>query len=63
MKIPQYVSVEEVKRVCKELSISDWTKKKAQKVSLKETKVVLTQLIPKTRIVLDKAELDRLTGA
>ena len=28
MKISQYVSVEEVKRVCKELKISDWTKKK-----------------------------------
>jgi len=47
MKIPQYVSVAEVKNVCKELKISDWTKKKEPKVSLKEARVVLTELNPK----------------
>jgi hypothetical protein len=47
MKIPQYVSVDEVKNVCKELKISDWTKKKEPKVSLKEARVVLTELNPK----------------
>ena len=47
MKMPQYVSVEEVKKVCRELKISDWTKKKEPKVSLKEAKVVLTELNPK----------------
>ena len=25
MKIPQYITVEEVRRVCGELKISDWT--------------------------------------
>lgn len=34
MKIPCYVTVEEVKRVCKELKISDWTQKKESKESL-----------------------------
>jgi len=47
MKIPQYVSVNEVKQVCKELKISDWTKKKEPKVSVKEAKVILTELNPK----------------
>ncbi len=47
MKIPQYVSVEEVKRVCRELKINDWTKKKEPKVSVKEAKVILTELNPK----------------
>jgi hypothetical protein len=47
MKISQYVSVEEVKRVCKELKISDWTKKKEPKVSVKEAKVILAELNPK----------------
>jgi hypothetical protein len=47
MKMPQYVSAEEVKKVCKKLRISDWTKKKEPKVSLKEAKVVLTELNPK----------------
>ena len=47
MKIPQYVSVDEVKKVCKQLKISDWTKKKEPNVSLKEAKVILTELNPK----------------
>ena len=47
MKMPQYVSVEEVKKVCKQLKISDWTKKKQPKVSAKEAKVILTELNPK----------------
>jgi hypothetical protein len=47
MKIPQYVSVGEVKRVCKELKISDWTKKKEPKVSIKEAEMILAELNPK----------------
>jgi len=47
MKIPQYVSVEEVKRVCKDLKISDWTKKKKPKVSAREAKAILNELDPK----------------
>ncbi|MBC8417376.1 MAG: DUF5661 family protein [Pseudomonadota bacterium] len=44
MKIPKYVTVEEVKRVCKELNVSDWTQKKAPKVSLKEAKIILAEV-------------------
>ena len=44
MKLPDYITVEEVKRVCKELKISDWTKKKAPKVSLKEAKIILAKV-------------------
>jgi len=44
MKIPQYVTVEEVSRVCKELKISDWTKKKEPKVSLKEAKIIMAEV-------------------
>ena len=44
MKIPKYVTVDEVKRVCRELKISDWTKKKEPKVSLKEARVVLAEV-------------------
>jgi len=47
MKISQYVSVEEVKKVCKELKISDWTKRKEAKVSVKEARVILAALNPK----------------
>ena len=41
MKIPQYVTVSEVKRVCKELGLRDWTKIKEPKVSAKEASVIL----------------------
>ncbi len=44
MKIPKYVTVDEVKRVCRELKISDWTKTKEPKVSLKEAKIILAQV-------------------
>jgi hypothetical protein len=44
MKIPGYITVEEVRRVCKELKISDWTGKKEPKVSLKEAIVVMTEV-------------------
>jgi hypothetical protein len=41
MKIPQYVTRQEVRKVCKELKISDWTRKKISKVSLKEAEKIL----------------------
>ena len=47
MKIPQYITVEEVRRVCKELKISDWTRKKEGKVSLKEAKAILAKVTAK----------------
>ena len=42
MKMPQYVTVEEVRRVCKELKIRDWTKLKKAKVLPNEAKVILS---------------------
>jgi Protein of unknown function (DUF5661) len=41
MKIPQYISISEVKRVCKELGLKDWTKIKVPKVTAKEAAVIL----------------------
>ncbi len=41
MKVPQYVTVEEVRRVCKELKIRDWTKLKQTKVLPREAKTIL----------------------
>ena len=48
MKIPQYITVEEVRRVCRELKISDWTRKKDPKVPLKEAKIILAAVIQNT---------------
>jgi len=54
MKIPQYVTVAEVKRVCKELGLSDWTKIKEPKVIAKEAKVILNVVnVKKMGIVLE----------
>ena len=41
MKMPQYVTVSEVKRVCKELGLRDWTKIEEPKVTAKEAAVIL----------------------
>ncbi|HZV47100.1 MAG TPA: DUF5661 family protein [Thermodesulfovibrionales bacterium] len=41
MKLPDYVTVEEVRRVCRELKIRDWTKLKKPEVTLKEAKIIL----------------------
>jgi hypothetical protein len=55
MKIPQYVTVEDVRKVCKELKISDWTKKKEAKVSLNEAKKVLA-LVNAEKMKIDPKE-------
>ncbi len=44
MKIQQYVTAEEVKRICKELKIRDWTKLAAAKVLPREGKTVLAKV-------------------
>lgn len=41
MKIPQYVTVSEVKRVCKEMGLRDWTKIKVPKVTANEAAIIL----------------------
>jgi hypothetical protein len=52
MKLPNYVTVEEVRRVCKALGIRDWTKLKQPKVTITEAKKVLKQ-IPKGGMKVD----------
>lgn len=44
MRLPEYVTVEEVKRVCKELNIRDWTKLKKPEVLTEEARVILSEL-------------------
>jgi hypothetical protein len=41
MNIPEYVTVKEVVRVCREIGLSDWSKKKKAVVSEKEAAVIL----------------------
>ena len=44
MNLPEYVSIEEVKRVCSELNISDWTEFEDAKVSSGEARVILSEV-------------------
>jgi hypothetical protein len=44
MKLPEYITVEEVRRVCKELKIRDWTKLKKPVVLQKEAKIILSHV-------------------
>jgi hypothetical protein len=44
MKLPEYVSKAEVKRVCRELKIRDWTALKEIKVLPREAKVILSEV-------------------
>ncbi|MCX6000383.1 MAG: hypothetical protein NTU41_12595 [Chloroflexi bacterium] len=41
MKIPQYITVEEVKRVCRELGFRDWTALQVPEVLPEEARVLL----------------------
>ena len=44
MKLPQYITAEEVKSVCKKLGIRDWTTLKKHKVMPKEANAILKEL-------------------
>ena len=44
MKLPEYITVSEVKRVCRELKIRDWTAMKTTKVLPKEAGIILSEV-------------------
>jgi hypothetical protein len=44
MKIPEYITKEEVKRICRELKFRDWTKMKEARVLPKEAKAILARV-------------------
>jgi hypothetical protein len=44
MEIPQYVTVDEVRRVCRELNIRDWTSMAEPEVSPEEGKIILDEV-------------------
>lgn len=44
MELPVYITVEEVQRVCRELKISDWTRKTDGKVSTEEARIILNEI-------------------
>ena len=44
MKIPEYISVKEVKRVCSELKIRDWTQLKKAEVLIEKAELILAEI-------------------
>ncbi len=48
MKLPEYVTVNEVRRVCRELKIRDWSKLKEIKIPPKEAKIILKEVNTKS---------------
>ena len=54
MQLPDYVTMDEVKRVCRELGLSDWTDTGRPEVSLDEAAVILKEIdIGDMKVVLD----------
>ena len=44
MDLPEYITTDEVKRVCKELGIRDWTQLPGTKVTPEEAKIILAEV-------------------
>jgi len=58
MKLPEYVSVQEVKRICAELQIRDWSLLKKVEVLPEEAKTILAELeTGEMKIVLEDFRL------
>jgi hypothetical protein len=55
MKIPEYITKEEVRRVCEDLKLRDWTKLKTAKVLPKEARVILAE-VNKEKMKIDLEE-------
>ncbi|MEW6107661.1 MAG: DUF5661 family protein [Nitrospirota bacterium] len=54
MKLPEYVTVNEARRICKELKIRDWTRKKGTNVLPEEARIILSKVnTEKMKIPLD----------
>ncbi|HMK64408.1 MAG TPA: DUF5661 family protein, partial [Thermodesulfobacteriota bacterium] len=47
MKIPEYVSSKEVKRVCKALGLRDWTTIRKAEVKSEEAEIILNEVKPR----------------
>jgi hypothetical protein len=44
MKLPEYVSVEEVKKICKKLEIRDWTMLRKAEITRQEAEAILAEI-------------------
>ena len=44
MQLPEYITIEEVQRICEKLGLSDWSKMTKHKVLPEEARVILTEV-------------------
>ena len=44
MKLPEYISIEEVKRVCRELDIRDWSEPQTPEVTREEAELIMAEV-------------------
>ncbi len=58
MKIPEYITKEEVKRICREMKFRDWTKMKEARVLQKEAKAILA-LVNKEKMKIDPEQFQK----
>ncbi len=58
MNIPEYITKEEVKRICREMKFRDWTKMKQTMVLPKEAKAILAQ-VNKEKMKIDPEEFQK----
>ncbi len=58
MNIPEYITKEEVKRICREMKFRDWTKMKEARVLPKEAKEILAQ-VNKEKMKIDPQEFQK----
>jgi hypothetical protein len=47
MKLPEYVTVKEVKKVCQALGLRDWTKMRKAEVKEEEARIILEEVGPR----------------
>jgi hypothetical protein len=55
MKLPEYITITEVRKICKEIGIRDWTKLKEPKATAQEAKVIL-DLVNTDKMPIDVRE-------
>ena len=55
MELPEYVTSPEVRKVCKEIGIRDWTKLKESHATAKEAKIIL-KLVNTEKMPIDAGE-------
>lgn len=48
MDLPEYITKDEVSRVCKELGIRDWAKLQEAKIEDQEAKIIMAKVAPKS---------------